>query len=426
MKKNLKLLKERIYNSYVFRTIEITDSILDRVSYELDVIQHLGFVDYFLLYSRIIEVCNELNLIRSFGRGNASGSFINYCLDITKINPLEENLIFERFINPKRNILPDIDIDIPKGTQKIILKRLNEKYPEYKTFLVAIPAKDVKNIIHSEPGGLSYVQHCCGIVITNELLTDNTFLYNNERYIKLIPEEDELYNNKIDLVELEYLRRIQLIINEIGEQYHPYKLPLNDQTVFDVFTYGDTENIFQFNTQNLKEILKNFKPNSIRDLSIINAMYRPGSVDNLPDLIECKRKEIKYYWSDFRVTDILSETYGYLIYQETFYRLFNEIAGISLVDTDNWRKIIFKGKQKVGLEKFNENFILGCRNNSTLNEEDILRLLNLINNSFLFSFLKAHSYSYSTVAYWGAYYKTYHRKVFDSVFKTSFHSFELF
>jgi DNA polymerase-3 subunit alpha len=124
-----------------------------------------------------------------------------------------------------------------------------------------------------------------------------------------------------------------------------------------------------------------------------------------------------YEWSDLHVTEILSETYGLLIFQETFYRLFNEIAGISIADTDKWRVKMFKGKQKVELDTFNDLFITGCRNNSSLNEKEISMLLNLINRSFLFTFLKAHSFSYSTVAYWGAYYKKYHRKVFDEVFE---------
>lgn len=417
MKNNFELLKERVYNSNVFQTIEITDLILDRVNYELGVIQKLGFEDYFLLYSRITEVCNELNLLRTYGRGNAVGSFINFCLDITKINPLEENLIFERFINPELNIFPDIDIDIPNDTRKIIVERLKEKYPEYNTYFVVIPSINSKNIIDTEPGSLRYVQHCCGVIISNEKLKNNTFFYNGEEYIKLTPGEDALYDKRVDFVGQEYLKRIQLIVNIIGAEHHPYKIPLNDENVFDVFHSGETENIFHFFPSDLKEILKAFRPKSIRDLSVINAMYRPRAIDDLPNLIECKQNRISYAWSDNRVADILSETYGWMVYQETYYLLFNEIAGISFSEIDIWRKRRYKDKEKNELKKFNEAFISGCRSNSTLHEQDIQKLWNLINSSFKVLFLKAHSISYSTVAYWGAYYKRYFRKTFDEAFK---------
>ena len=153
----------------------------------------------------------------------------------------------------------------------------------------------------------------------------------------------------------------------------------------------------------------------------VNLQWRKGvnfsGFSNLPNLIECKQNRISYAWSDNRVADILSETYGWMVYQETYYLLFNEIAGISFSEIDIWRKRRYKDKEKNELKKFNEAFISGCRSNSTLHEQDIQKLWNLINSSFKVLFLKAHSISYSTVAYWGAYYKRYFRKTFDEAFK---------
>lgn len=418
MDNNFEELKSKVYNSTIFKNLEITDTVLDRINYELEIIQKLNFTDYFLLFSRICEVCNELKIIRSLGRGNAAGSFVNYCLDITKINPLNENLFFERFIHPEQKNLPDIDLDISKGSQKLVLNKLKEKYPEYKIHSIAVPYKSnelkIGYLIHD---GIKYKKISVGVVITSEVLSNYIIKYKDEDFIILNPDEDELYFNKTDLVELEYLKRIQLIVDEIGEEFHPYNLSTDDPSVYEVFCSADTENIFQFHVSGLINILKAFKPNSIRDLSIINALYRPGVADDIPTLITNKQMNINYEWSDLHVTEILSETYGLLIFQETFYRLFNEIAGISITDTDKWRVKMFKGKQKVELDIFNDVFITGCRNNSSLNEKEISMLLNLINRSFLFTFLKAHSFSYSTVAYWGAYYKKYHRKVFDEVFE---------
>ena len=119
MKDNHEQLKKLVYKGARDKKLVITDIVLDRISYELSIIEKQGFTDYFILYSRIIEICNKLNLIRSFGRGCSANSIINYCLDVTKINPIDENLIFERFISPQQKQLPDIDIDIPNGQQKM-------------------------------------------------------------------------------------------------------------------------------------------------------------------------------------------------------------------------------------------------------------------------------------------------------------------
>lgn len=117
------------------KNLTITDTVLDRISYELAVIEQKGFTDYIIIYSRIIEVCNELKLIRSYGRVYAADSLINYCLDITKINPTDENLMFENFIHLQQKNLPDEQIDIPRGQQKNVVELLRKKYPIYSSYI---------------------------------------------------------------------------------------------------------------------------------------------------------------------------------------------------------------------------------------------------------------------------------------------------
>ena len=124
---NFEQLKKLVYNGARNKKLPLTDFVLDRLNYELSIIEKQNFCDYFITYSRIIEVCNELNFIRSYNRGSAANSMVSYCLDITKINPIEENLIFERFILPEQITMPDIDIDIPKGHQKNVIKKLKQK-----------------------------------------------------------------------------------------------------------------------------------------------------------------------------------------------------------------------------------------------------------------------------------------------------------
>lgn len=224
-------LKTLVYKGAKDKKLAITDAVLDRISYELSIIEKQDFTDYFILYSRIIEICNELDLLRSFGRGSAANSIVNYCLDITNINPIYENLIFERFVLPQQKNLPDLDIDIPKGHQKNVIEKLKQKYPEYNTYLIAFLPQEESEYEDVVYNSTIYKKHPCGIIITPDKLTNATFLHEEQEfYLALDRANDPFYNNKIDILELEYLNRLQLIVDVIGKEHHPYKLPLNNMT----------------------------------------------------------------------------------------------------------------------------------------------------------------------------------------------------
>lgn len=254
MTSKLKQLKKLVYTGAKKKNLAASDSVLDRIGYELAIIENLGFTDYFIVYARIVEICNDLNLIRSYGRSTAPNSIINYCLDITKIKPLEENLIFERFIHPEQKTLPDIDIDIPDGQLKNVVKELKKKYPEYSVYYFAFtPRKDMnwKDVFYKN---ILYKKHPFGIIITSEKLDNSSFSYKDEEfYFSNDIFEDSYYTNKIDILGLRYLNRIQLIINEIGEEFHPFKLPLNDLLVFNYFATENIDDIFQLNSSFLEK-----------------------------------------------------------------------------------------------------------------------------------------------------------------------------
>lgn len=419
---NIEQLKKLVYNGARSKKLPLTDIVLDRLNYELSIIEKQNFCNYFITYSRIIEVCNELNLIRTYNRGSAANSIVNYCLDITKINPIEENLIFERFILPQQKQLPDIDIDIPKGSQDIVIEKLKLKYPEYNSYCIAyLPNYDTDKINVYYNNNI-YKKHQCGLIITTEKLRNhNIFLYEEqEYYLALNHTKDEIYDAKFDLIEQEVLNRLQLIVNQIGKKYHPYKLPLNDEKVFNLFATGNLDNIFQFDSPTLKPLLTQFKPNSIYDLSILFALFRPPLADYIPTIIHNKfNGNTHCFHSDTRVYDILSETYGLLIYQETFLQLAKEIAGISFAEAELWRRKITKDKSNTELNAFFSVFNKGCKKYSTLNDIEMASLTNLIVNMINYTFQKTHSLSYSIIAYWCAYYKTYFKAEFDKAYSSN-------
>lgn len=429
MNQNHEKLKALVYNGARDKKLAITDNVLDRISFELSVIEKQGFTDYFILYSRIIEVCNEINLLRSFGRGSASNSIVNYCLDVTKINPIEENLIFERFIHPKQISLPDVDIDIPKGTLEKVINLLVNKYPEYQTYYISYKPKEENDYSDISFNDDIFKEHPSGIIISSKNIPNQVFSFNNKKYCLILDyPKDPICEFKFDFIELEYLKRLQLIVNEIGESFHPYNLPLNDKNVFELFEMGDIDNIFQFNSYQHRQIFSEIKPNSIHDLSIINAICRPYLIEYIPTVISNKFNTEKIFkYTDCRVSEILKETYGLLIYFETFLRISNEIAGISFADTEVWRRRILNDKSNNELINFNSMFANGCRENSCLLESEINQLTNMFSKMLGIAFQKSHSLSYSIIGYWGAYYKTYFRKQFDKAFsiESNFQQFEL-
>ena len=415
-------LTSLVFKGTALKQLEINDIVLDRLNYELTIIEKLNLTDYFIVYSKIIEICNTQNILRSFGRGSACSSLVNYCLDITKINPLQEGLIFERFLNPDISEYADIDIDIPYGYQKMIVEKLKVELPNHfiynLAFLPTSGGETYETIIINE---VSYKKHPCGIIISANKIPfpigeyNNTEYYYTDNYRKI----RTIDNFKFDILELDYLNKLELIVKLIGDEYHPYNLPIVDKKVFDFFKNGDLSNIFQFNANSMQKILHDFEPNSIDDLSIINAVFRPYSLENIPSLIMNKRNRHQgLYKNDGRVDDILNETYGVLVYQETFLHLLNIIAGFSYAEADKFRRILFKGTDKEKTSEFSSKFKFGCRENSSLSSEEINQLETMILERVPMTFNKSHSLCYTTIAYWGAYYKVNFQKEFDSVFNS--------
>lgn len=226
-------LKKLVFDGIRTKQLEIDDIFLDRLSYELSVIEDLNLIEYFLIYSKIIEICNKHGLLRSYGRGSACGSLVNYCLDITKINPLKEGLIFERFVNPAISILADIDIDVPEGSQKLITDQLKIELPEYfVNNLAYIPDNHSNTYKKIVINSVEYRIHPCAILISSNRISLPIADFENETYYvanDFANQRDILDPVKFDLLELENLRKLDLISKQIGPKFHPYNLPLNDK-----------------------------------------------------------------------------------------------------------------------------------------------------------------------------------------------------
>lgn len=417
-------LRSIVFNGLKRKNILITDTVLDRLNYELSVIEKQDYAEYFILYSRIVEICNELNLIRSYGRGSAPSSLVCFCLDITKINPIDENLIFESFILPGREYLPDIDLDIPKGYRDNVIQVFKQKYPEYSVYKIAYML-DCENE-HQDLllNNISCKKHPCGLIITRDnSIKDSVFtIEGQEYYLVLDKSNDSFYNNKIDLVEFDFLNQLQMLSIEVGPDYHPYNLPLNDSKVFEYLNTGDLDKIYHLGHPVVKQIVNDFEPTSIYDLGLIQAMYTKNLVNYIPELINNKfGRANRFKFQDDRINEILEETYGLLIYRESFLKLCNQLAGFSNEKAVQWHIRIRSDKTNSRIKGFITEFKAGCQFSSNLNNNDLLLLTNMMEEMLPLLSMKSHALSYAMIGYWFTYYKVHFKNSFDKVCITKPH-----
>lgn len=418
MKNTFLELKETVFKGAQEKNIKLTDTYLDRINYELSIIMANGFSDYFLLYSRIIGICNKLNILRSYGRNTALNSLVNYCLDITKLDPVEYNLIFERFMLAPQKQLPDIDIDIPCGFKDLVITNFKANFPEYFVYSIAFNPKCESGYDDIILDGLQLKKHPCGFIFTTEIIVENTFIVNgHDHYFVKNTSTDPFYAKKVDLVEFGYLNKIQKIIDIIGDDYHPYKLPLSDSKVFKFLSSGDLENVFQVDKEPLPELLAKFDISSIQDLALFKALSQRSIAFNVPRSISYKQDIKKLpLLSSATLNSVLSETQFLLVYQETFLQLCHLITGMDYDEAESFRKVITKFNvlpENIALFKsaFKEKAILA----NVLSEDEVELILETIVATYFNALPKGHILSYTIISYWGAYYKTYFKDVFRNI-----------
>ena len=439
----------------------------DRLDYELNIINKMGFVDYFLIVYDYVLYAKKTGVLVGAGRGSAAGSLVSYTLGITDVDPIKYNLLFERFLNPERITMPDIDIDFENtkrdsvieyvkdkyghekvagimtyGTlksrlilrlmtkclevdanlidkfiknidskislkdnlkNKIVLDYIN-KYPEIKkAYKISMKLENMKRNISS---------HAAGIVISSKNL-DNIIpvcINNNEIFTGVTME----YLEGIGLLKMDFLaiknlttiaNILYLIEKNIGKRLNLNAINLNDEKVLNLFHDGNTVGIFQYESSGMKNFLQKLKPSSFADLISAIALYRPGPMENIDSFIRRKygREKIDYLHPDLE--DILKETYGIIVYQEQIMQILVKVAGYTFSEADNIRRAMSKKKKEI-IDKEKDNFIDKAVNNG-YGKELAIKIYDLIVKFANYGFNKSHSVAYALIGYQMAYLKVY-------------------
>lgn len=449
----------------------ITPEIQARIDFELSVIKNMGFPGYFLIVQDFLRAAREMGVWVGPGRGSAAGSVVAYSLKITDIDPIKYNLLFERFLNPDRISMPDIDIDFDEDGREKVLRYVVEKYGHdrvahiitFGTMAAKMAIRDVARVqklplpeairltklVPDRPGTtlasayeevpellkekdskeplvaqtLKFAEvlegsirqtgvHACGIIIGKDSLSEHIPICTAKDTDLYVTQYEGNHVESVGLLKMDFLGLKTLsIMKDAVENIRKSKaitidletLELDDKRTYELFSNGETTGVFQFESVGMKRYLRELKPNHFGDLIAMNALYRPGPMDYIPQYIRRKHGREKIAYEVPAMETFLKETYGITVYQEQVMLLSQELGGFTKGQADSLRKAMGKKKRDI-MDKLKEQFIEGCRRNG-YDQNTINKIWSDWESFAEYAFNKSHSTCYALIAYQTGYLK---------------------
>jgi len=441
---------------------------VDRLKKELEIINKMGFCNYFLIVWDYVKYAKENSILVGPGRGSAASSLVAYVLNITTIDPIKYNLLFERFLNPERITMPDIDIDFEYRYRDAMVKYVISKYgiknvAPIITFGTLGAKQAIRDVARTMSIELKMVDNLCKMIDSNLTLLEN---YNKNSKIKnyiSINEElknlykvatkieglkrhtsihaagvvmcdkpldeviplDKSHNDfyvtgysmeyleslgllKMDFLALKNLTLIKDTIDELNINFDD--IPINDKKAINIFTKANTIGIFQFESEGMINFIKKLKPDNVEDIIASLALFRPGPMNNIDSYIKRKKgiEKIDYIHDD--LYDILKDTYGIIIYQEQIMLIASRMASYTLGEADVLRRAMSKKKESILINE-KEKFITRSIANG-YDEKIATKVYELILKFASYGFNRAHSVSYAMISIKMAYLKANYSLVF--------------
>ncbi len=468
-------------------------AVTERLDYELSVINRMGYVDYYLIVADFVNYAKTHGISVGPGRGSGAASLAAYCIGITGVDPIKYNLYFELFLNPERVSMPDFDIDFCYINRQKVIDYVIEKYgtdrvSQIVTFgtmaaraavrdvgrALDIPyalcdrvakliphavgmtisramegSKELRELYENDSAVKELIDmsvklegmprhastHAAGVVISDKPVAEYVPLSVNDEAVVTqytMTSLEELGLLKMDFLGLRNLTVIDDAENYI-KRYNPdfdiEKIPLDDKATYDMMGKGLTDGVFQFESDGMKNVLRQFGPESIEDLTAILSLYRPGPMDSIPKYIHNRHNPQDIKYDTPLLKPILEVTYGCIVYQEQVMQVFRALAGYSLGRADIVRRAMAKKKHDV-MAREREYFINGERdeNGNILCEGAVARgvppevanrIFDDMSSFSSYAFNKAHAAAYSFVAYRTAYLKCHYPAEYFAALMTS-------
>lgn len=450
---------------------ELNPELQARIDFELSVIKNMGFPGYFLIVQDFLRAAREMGVWVGPGRGSAAGSAVAYCLKITDIDPIKYNLLFERFLNPDRISMPDIDIDFDEDGREKVLRYVVDKYGHnrvahiitFGTMAAKMAIRDVARVqklplpeairltklVPDRPGmtlaaayeevpellkersskellvaqTLKYAEvlegsvrqtgvHACGIIISKDDLCEHIPICTAKDAELYVTQYEGNFVESVGLLKMDFLGLKTLsILKDAVENVRKSKgitidlpsLSLDDRSTYELFSNGETTGVFQFESVGMKRYLRELKPNQFGDLIAMNALYRPGPMDYIPQFIRRKHGREKISYEVPAMEKYLKETYGITVYQEQVMLLSQELGGFSKGQADSLRKAMGKKKRNI-MDQMKIEFIEGCHRNG-YDQNTINKIWSDWESFAEYAFNKSHSTCYALIAYQTGYLK---------------------
>ena len=442
----------------------IPDNYKKRLMYELNVIKNMNYVDYFLIVYDYVKYAIKNNIYVGPGRGSAVGSLVTYSLGITSIDPLKYNLLFERFLNPERITMPDIDIDFDATKREEIIAYVKERYGKEnvmpvmtygtlttKAALLSVSKildvditilnkyidpkktlkenltkdlikilnnnKDIKEVYYVAMKIEGIKKHistnAAGVVICKENL-DNVIpiIKNGDNYLAGFTKDylEDIGLLKMDFLAIKNLTTISDILNDIPEKINLNNIDLNDEAVYKMFSEAKTDGIFQFESLGMKNLLLKIKPTNFKDIIVSLALIRPGANAEIDSYAKRKNGKEEITYIDGSLSDILKDTYGIIVYQEQIMQILRLVASYSFSEADLIRRAISKKNEQIILSE-KSNFIERAIKNGYTKEKST-EIFDLIIKFAEYGFNKSHSVGYALIAYQMMYLKCHYMPYF--------------
>ncbi|MBV8489961.1 MAG: DNA polymerase III subunit alpha, partial [Candidatus Eremiobacteraeota bacterium] len=480
-----RICEEGLVERYGEQRVAEDEALRARLEYELGVITKMGFASYFLIVWDFIKYARDHDIPVGPGRGSAVGSLVAYSLKITDLDPIRFNLFFERFLNPDRISMPDIDTDFCVDRRDEVIAYVTEKYGKERvaqivTFgtmaaraavrdagrALAVPLPDVDRVaklIPSGPGGLSISDaleqipelktmysmrpdmrklldtakeieglarnagtHAAGVVISAGPLIEYAPLVRfNEGGVNT--QYDMEWVEKIGLLKMDFLglRNLTVMdsaVKEIRRTVDPdfdlSAIPIDDPKTFAMLGRGETMGVFQLESDGMKRVCSELKPSRFEDIIALVALYRPGPMDWIPDYIAVKHGRKKPHYLHPKLESILSESYGVAAYQEQIMQIARDVAGFTMGEADELRKVMGK-KQKEKIPIYHDKFVNGAMQSSGIERSLAEKIFKFVEPFAGYGFNKSHAAAYAWIAYQTAYLKANHPLPYLTALMTS-------
>ncbi len=453
----------------LFKDKEIPKAYIQRVETELEIIQKMGFSTYFLIVWDYIKYAWEQNIFISPGRGSVGGSLIAYLLRITKIDPIENSLLFERFLNEQRVSMPDIDLDFEDERRNEIIEYIFKKYGKgyvsqiitFQTIKGRSSVRDIARVLKidlrvadriakSIPLNTSFQEaynestqlktlidsndenkqllkfaimidglprqfstHAAGLVLSNKMISD--ICPTQVSGENLITQYSMNYLEPIGLIKfdilglrnLTILKNILTMIKDNSQVVIDIdNINIKEKKVYELISSGDTSGIFQLESPGMRKVLIKMKPTKLEDIVATSSLFRPGPQENIPSYIKRKNGREVINYIDDSIKSILEPTFGIIVYQEQIMQIVQSFASMSLSKADIFRRAIGKKDDKL-LKSLKEEFVLGSQKNGH-DDKVIDKVYSLIEKFASYGFNRSHAFGYSKLGYQLAYLKTFY------------------